>query len=191
MTQMGFYFDQTRCTGCYTCTVACKDWHDLSAGPVNWMRVHTIEKGKFPDLFVAYLALSCCHCENTPCAMVCPAGAIIKRESDGIVVVDREKCLGNLDCGKACFKACPWGAPQFGQEENAKMQKCDLCLERLEQGQKPICVEACPMYALDVGPLPELRAKYGDCVEAEGFRYPERFKPSVTFKPKKRYQGEP
>lgn len=49
---------------------------------------------------------------------------------------------------------------------------------------------ACPMYTLDVGHLPELRAKYGDCVVAEGFRYPERSKPSVKFKVKKKYQGE-
>ena len=56
MTQMGFYFDRTRCTGCYTCTVACKDWHDINAGPANWIRLLTIEDGKFPNLFVAYLA---------------------------------------------------------------------------------------------------------------------------------------
>lgn len=42
MSQVGFYFDQTRCTGCYTCAVACKDWHDIDAGPVNWMQVHVI-----------------------------------------------------------------------------------------------------------------------------------------------------
>ncbi len=62
----------------------------------------------------------------------------------------------------------------------------DLCLERLEQGKQPICVEACPMYALDAGPLDKLKAKYGDMVEAEGFHYSERFKPSVIFKPKRR-----
>jgi anaerobic dimethyl sulfoxide reductase subunit B (iron-sulfur subunit) len=148
------------------------------------MRIQAIEKGRFPHLFVAYLVLPCCHCEDPPCATVCPAGAITKRESDGIVVVDREKCQGNQDCPTACLNACPWDAPQFGLEENAKMQKCDLCEERLAKGQQPICVEACPMYALEVGPLPELRARFGECVEAEGFRYSERFKPSVIFKPK-------
>ena len=51
--QLGYYFDQTRCTGCYTCTVACKDWHDIPAGPANWLRVATILKGKFPNLFLA------------------------------------------------------------------------------------------------------------------------------------------
>ena len=46
--QLGFYFDQTRCTGCHTCNVACKDWHDIDAGPVNWMRVTTIGREGFP-----------------------------------------------------------------------------------------------------------------------------------------------
>ena len=190
MTQMSFYFDQTRCTGCYTCAVACKDWYDIDAGPINWMRVHTIENGRFPHLFVAYLCSPCYHCANAPCALACPVDAITKREDDGIVVVDREKCLGNGECRTLCLNACPWDAPQFGPEENAKMQKCDFCLERLEAGQQPICVEACPMYALDVSPLDKLKAKYGDAVEAEGFCYSERFKPSVTFKTKRLRQQE-
>ncbi len=186
MTQMGFYFDQTRCTGCYTCAVACKDWHDIDAGPVNWMQVHVIENGRFPNLFMTYLALPCYHCVNPPCALACPVDAITKREADGIVVVDRAKCLGNIECNTLCLNACPWDAPQFGPEENAKMQKCDLCLERLEQGQQTICVEACPMYALDVDPLDKLKVRYGEVVEAEGFSYSIRFKPAVTFKPKRR-----
>ncbi len=189
MIQMGFYFDQTRCTGCYACAVACKDWHDINAGPVNWMRVHTIETGKFPNLLLAYLVSPCYHCVNPPCVLACPVDAITKRESDGIVVVDQEKCLGSRECRILCLNACPWDAPQFNPEENAKMQKCDLCLERLEQAQQPICVEACPMYALDVGPLDKLKAKYGDVMEAEGFSYSERFKPSVTLKPKRQEQG--
>lgn len=192
MTQMGFYFDQTRCTGCYACAVACKDWHDIDAGPVNWMRVHIIENGKFPNLSAAYLASPCYHCANPPCVLACPVDAITQRESDGIVVVDQEKCLGNRECRTLCLNACPWEAPQFGPEEDAKIQKCDLCLERLERGQQPICVEACPMYALDAGPLDKLKAKYGDAVEAEGFSYSARFKPSVTFKPKRfKQQPEP
>jgi anaerobic dimethyl sulfoxide reductase subunit B (iron-sulfur subunit) len=184
--QMGFYFDQTLCTGCYTCVVACKDWHDIArAGSVRWLRVKTIEKGDFPKPFLAYLTLACFHCVNPPCVLACPTGAIVKRESDGIVVVDREKCRGNKMCHTLCFNACPWDIPQFGPEEGAKMQKCNLCLERVEQGQQPVCVEACPIYALDAGPIDKLKSKYGDIVEAEGFRYSERFQPAILFKPKR------
>lgn len=184
--QMGLYFDQTRCTGCYTCVVACEDWHDIDAGPVKWLRVRTIEDGKFPHVFLAFLVSQCYQCANPPCVLACPEGAIMKRDGDGIVVVDQKKCLGNNECLTLCLNACPWDIPQFGAEENAKMQKCDFCLERLEQGQKPICVEACPAYALDVAPLDELKEKYGDATKAEGFSYSPRFKPSVIFKCKPR-----
>lgn len=97
--QMCFYFDQTRCIGCFTCCVACKDWHDIPAGPAHWRRIIPFEEGKFPQPFLAYLSTSCYHCEDPLCAVVCPAQAITKREVDGIVVVDREKCRENSRCG--------------------------------------------------------------------------------------------
>lgn len=182
--QMGFYIDQTRCTGCFTCVVACKDWHDVSAGPASWMRVITIEQGKYPNPFVAYLPSSCYHCSEPACIPACPVSAISKREQDGIVIVDRETCLG--DSCKMCLDACPYDAPQFGAEDNAKMQKCDLCMERWAEGKKPICVEACPSRSLDAGPIEELRSKYGEIPEAEGFIYDEKLRPSVIFKPRSR-----
>ena len=183
MKQMGFYFDQTRCIGCYTCSVACKDWNDIPVG-VNWRLIKSIEEGKFPKLSLAYLSISCHHCINPPCVKACPTEAIIKRQSDGIVIVNSEKCLGKNDCGSKCLKVCPWDIPQFRSEENAKMEKCNFCLERLEQGQQTICVEACPMYAIDAGSIDELIEKYGDITEAEGFKYSNIIKPSIIFKPK-------
>ena len=182
--QLGFYIDQSRCTGCHTCTVACKDWHDVPAGPANWRWVVTEEKGKFPHVFVAFLSLSCLHCAEPTCMLVCPVDAISKREEDGIVVVDQEVCLGRDACGQ-CKVACPWGAPQFGAEEDAKMQKCHLCLERWREGKKPICVESCPTRALDAGPIDEIEARYGKLREVEGFKYDKTNQPSVVFKTRK------
>jgi len=182
--QMGFYFDQTRCTGCYTCIIACKDWHDIPAGPANWIKVTTTEKGKFPNLSLSYLFSACLHCADPTCAKACPVSAITKREDDGIVVVDREVCIGGGECKFACRKACPYDVPQFGAEPGAKMQKCDLCLERWAENRKPLCIEACLMRALDAGPLDELKAKYGDDQEAEGFVYSKKVIPSIIFKPK-------
>ena len=184
MRQIGFYFNQSRCTGCYTCIVACKDWHDVPAGPASWIRVITNEGGKFPNPTLSYLFSTCFHCANPPCIRACPVGAITKREEDGLVVVDREICLGNVSCGSLCLETCPHDAPQFGAEPEAKMQKCNLCLERRSEGKQAICVEACPMRALDSGPLDELRARYGDRREAEGFVYSENVTPSVVFKAK-------
>ena len=99
MTQMGFYFDQTRCTGCHTCAVSCKDWHDIPAGSARWMRILKKEEGRFPELFISYLISPCYHCENPVCQTICPNEAISKRQGDGIVVVDREKCRGEHNCG--------------------------------------------------------------------------------------------
>ncbi|MHA2038767.1 MAG: 4Fe-4S dicluster domain-containing protein [Promethearchaeota archaeon] len=181
---MGFYFDQTRCTGCYTCSVACKDWYDIDAGSENWMRIIAIEEGKFPNLLLAYLALACNHCADPPCIKACPTNAITKREYDGIVIVDQETCIGKNECGAKCLKVCPWDAPQFSATPNAKMRKCELCEERLEQGKQTICVEACPMYALDVGPVEELKKRYGINTKALGFEYNKKIKPSIIFKSK-------
>jgi len=180
---MGFYFDQTRCDGCLACIVACKDWNDVDAGPASWRRVITIEKGKYPDLFVAFLSYACYHCIEPSCILVCPAGAISKREGDGVVVVDGDKCLGKDNCTK-CQRACPYDAPQFGAEINAKMQKCHFCIDRLAENKKPACVDACTMRALDASPLVELRKQYGNIRNAEGFIYNKKVIPSVVFKPK-------
>ena len=180
--QMGFYIDQSRCVGCYTCVIACKDWHDIPAGPASWRWVTTIEKGKYPKLFVAFFSLSCLHCAQPTCIPACPANAISKRKEDGIVVVDREVCLGNVECPMFCKDACPYGAPQFGAEEGARMQMCHLCVDRWSEGGKPICVESCPMRALDAGLLDELQDKYDDLREVEGFAYIQETRPSVVFK---------
>ncbi len=160
----------------------------MPAGPASWIRVKTIEKGKYPDLFVAFLPLACYHCLNPACVPACTVNAITKRDEDGIVIVDREKCLDKDNCS-LCLEACPYDAPQFGADENAKMQKCDLCADRWAEGKKPICVDGCPTRALDAGPIDELRAKYGDVRDIEGFVYSEDLVPSVTFKPKKDAKG--
>jgi anaerobic dimethyl sulfoxide reductase subunit B (iron-sulfur subunit) len=182
--QVGFYFDQTRCTGCNACQVACKDANDIPAGPENWLRLEYIEQGRTPDLVVAYLFSPCWQCEKPVCAEACPAEAISKRGDDGIVVVDRQACLGRDACGEKCRKACPYGAPQFGPGDDAKMVKCNFCLTQSGNGGKPACVEACPTRALDAGPLREMQARYGRANQAMGFKYSQRTKPAVVFKPK-------
>ena len=64
------------------------------------------------------------------------------------------------------------------------MQKCDLCIERWQEGKQPICVASCPTRALDAGPIDEMMTKYGDIKEAAGFIYDEELRPSILFKPK-------
>lgn len=97
--QLGFHFDQNRCTGCFACAIACKDWHDVPAGPARWLRVLYEEQGDLPDLFVSHMATPCYHCSEPLCAFPCLNEAVTKREEDGIVVVDRDKCRGDTPCG--------------------------------------------------------------------------------------------
>jgi len=184
MEQIGFFFNQTRCTGCYACIVACKDWHDIPAGPASWIKISAVEKGKFPDVYLGYLFTTCFHCGDPLCLKACPVQAITKGLEDGIVVVNTDSCIGGEECKFACLKACPYKVPQFGTESNPKMQKCDLCKDRLAEGKMPICIAACPLRALDVAPLDQFMAKYGNMRKAEGFKYIKRVNPSIVFRPK-------
>lgn len=166
--------------------MACKDWHDIPAGPVSWIHVATTERGQFPNISVRFLVSLCYHCAKPPCVPACPAGAIIKLKENGVVVVCRETCLGISSCGGICQMACPYGLPQFGTEPDAKMEKCDLCFDRWIEGKKPICVEACPMRALDAAPLGELKLKYGSVEQNKvvGLAFDEVSRPSIVSKAK-------
>ena len=148
------------------------------------MRVLYTEKGKFPKPFVSYMVAPCWHCAEPVCAAACPVGAITKRADDGIVLVDSDSCLGNVECDVKCLKACPYDAPQFGPENGAKMGKCNFCLDRHLDIKLPDCIEACPVRALDAGPLAELEKKYGANKEAVDFKYSKRTKPAAVIKPK-------
>ncbi|MEZ9821632.1 DMSO/selenate family reductase complex B subunit [Shewanella sp. 10N.286.45.A1] len=162
---LGFYFDQSKCTGCKTCHVSCKSRSDLKDGLI-WRRVYESAGGTFQgnadgsfnnDVHAFYTSVSCNHCGLPACTAACPVGAVHKDEKTGLVLPDDEKCIG---CGM-CASACPYDAPQIDTERR-KMTKCDGCIDRLEIGLKPICVESCPLHALDFGDMEELRAKYGD-----------------------------
>ena len=166
-TQLGFYFDQTRCMSCNACTVACKDWNQVEPGLVHWSEQFTYEKGGkfFP------LSVGCNHCADPACLTACSQGAITKSD-DGIVNIDRKKCINLL----ACATACPFAKPQFAddkQEPNSIIgwqiahpaQKCTMCVDRLEKGLDPACVSSCVGRALDFGDMAVLKAKYADAVQ--------------------------
>lgn len=154
MTQFGFSFDASLCSGCMACTVACQDQNDTVAGEeVAFRHVTAYEAGRYPDARIARFSLSCQHCGDAPCVMVCPTRALYRDGEDGSVLVDRDLCVG---C-HSCELACPFGAPKF--PDSGKMAKCDLCRIRRDHGLRPACVRVCPTQALDAGLLDEMSKK--------------------------------
>lgn len=146
------FLDIQRCSGCQTCTVACMDQNDLFTAKKQdaWRQVFQIENGAFPEAKINYISLGCLHCQNAPCISACPTVAIYKDDRTGIVHVRQELCIGCHNCAQAC----PFAIPRFS--EDGKMQKCQMCAERIEHGLEPACVQACPTKALKFGELNEL-----------------------------------
>ena len=136
------FVDLDRCIGCYACEVACKQEHGLPAGP-RWIRVvRDGPRETAGGLQLDFYPRMCRHCEEPPCAEVCPERAISKGAS-GLVTIDPGLCTG---CG-ACVEGCPFGLMAFDREAG-KASKCDLCGERIGQGLEPSCVACCPGKAL-------------------------------------------
>jgi carbon-monoxide dehydrogenase iron sulfur subunit len=145
---LAVYVDIDRCIECFSCEVACKQEHNLPAGLrlLRVLRLERLNKGRVERISGPS---ACMHCFDAPCVSSCPSKALGRNE-DGIVLVKRSRCIG---C-KMCLIACPFGAPQFDNE--GVMIKCDLCVNRLRQGEKPACVSACTVEALKFGTVEDL-----------------------------------
>ena len=157
---LGFYFDQTSCSGCRACQTACKDRNNLGAGEL-FRRVTTYQTGRFPNATMYHYAATCNHCTNPACVEVCPVGAMYVAE-DGTVQHNDKTCIG---C-QACVNNCPYEVPVY-LEEKGIVGKCDACKPFLDAGKNPVCVDACNMRCIDFGDIDELRAKYGDDLVTE------------------------
>ncbi|EHL09095.1 putative dimethylsulfoxide reductase, chain B [Desulfitobacterium hafniense DP7] len=180
MTQYAFYFDQSRCYSCQACSLACKDWNNLGIGPEKWMTVYEWEEGSLLHSRIHVVAFSCGHCENPVCLKACPNHAIFKETKYGAVLIDQDKCKGT----RQCAVVCPYGAPKFADDApGTKMSKCTMCIDRLEQGDLPICVASCPMRALDFGTLEQMIMKYGNNRQLAGMPEADITRPAVIMTP--------
>ncbi len=141
--RLGFVSNMERCIGCNACVMACKAYYGLEPGMAR-RQVREMDEQIVGAPVRAYLSAACNHCEDPACLKACPTGAYTKGE-DGIVRHNKEVCIG---C-RLCQWACPYNAPTFNPALN-KMDKCDFCEARLQQGEQPICVACCPMEALEL-----------------------------------------
>lgn len=137
-------FNPGFCVGCFACEIACKQEHLLEPG-VRWIKMEreeAVTENHKPHL--SFKLRVCEHCDDPPCAAVCPSEAIGKR-SDGIVLIDYDRCIG---C-EECVEACPFGAMAYNPDQEMA-SKCDLCLHRLEQNIEPSCVAYCQGHAISL-----------------------------------------
>jgi len=175
--------DVEKCNGCYNCQIACKDEHvgnDWTpyAKPQPdtgqfWMKLIETVRGSVPKVKVSYVPTLCMHCDDAPCIPACPEHVIYKR-SDGIVIIDPEKCTG---C-RNCIDVCPYGAIYFNSDLNLA-QKCTMCAHLLDKGwEEPRCVDACMTGALKFGEESELSELIG---KAEVLHPESKAKPRVYY----------
>ncbi len=152
MTQYALIIDHEACWGCKACEVACKQEN----GPPDGVKlIDVAEQGPVVvdgRLEFTFHVSVCPHCDDPPCARVCPEEAITKRQ-DGIVVMDREGCTG---C-RLCIEACPCKAITFDPEKGVA-QKCNLCHHRVDNGLMPACADnICLAHCIYFGDPDEIR----------------------------------
>jgi len=191
--RLGMVIDVNKCTGCYSCFLACRDeycgndYSPYSAPqPFSghfWMRLRQQERGQFPKVKVAYIPVPCQHCEDAPCQAAAPDQAIYRRP-DGIVMIDPAKAAGQ----QAVVTACPYGAI-FWNPELHLPQKCTFCAHLLDRGWKaPRCVEACPTGALVFGDLDDPQSEPAMLQTSSRL---EALHPEYSTQPKVLYVGLP
>ncbi len=187
MKRYGVVINTDRCIGCQTCIVGCHVDHELPDG-TYWGKLETVGSehvyqptGKFPNVKMRSRTLSCNHCEKPACVPNCPTGAMQKRD-DGIVLIDNDLCIG---CG-TCLEMCPYDIPVIN-DELGKASKCNLCFDRVDDGQVPFCVQSCPTLARIFGDLNDENSEAAKYI-ASGKAY--QLKPEKKTNPSLYYLGK-
>ena len=189
----GYALNISKCKGYRKCVDACVEENNQGRDTqIQYIRVLEMERGSMnleesnhyydpetvPQKGKFYMPVQCMQCENPPCVRACPVKATWK-ETDGVVVIDYDWCIG---C-RYCMTACPywarhfnWNEPELPPEElnpvthylgnrprsKGVMEKCMFCIQRTRRGKQPACMEACPTGARVFGNLldPESEIRY-------------------------------
>jgi len=194
MARYSIAVDVSRCDGCGSCWIACKDEYALNdhlptsiATPMmgqTWLTLKEIEQGENWKIKMDYIPVMCQHCENPACAKGAPEDAVYQRP-DGIVIIDPVKAKGH----KELVDLCPYGAIYWNEEAQVA-QKCTMCAHMLDNGEMTTrCVESCPTQAIFFGDLDDPDSKISKFIAERGgmekfgpYRPEEGTSPRILYK---------
>lgn len=142
--QLSFHVDLDRCTGCKACVTACHNLNGLDKDE-TWRFVGMLHGGTADAPVHQTVTTACHHCVDPACLKGCPVEAYEKDPVTGIVKHLDDQCIG---C-QYCTWTCPYDVPQYNKRLGI-VRKCDMCSGRLEQGEAPACVQACPNEAISI-----------------------------------------
>jgi Fe-S-cluster-containing dehydrogenase component/DMSO reductase anchor subunit len=142
--QYAFEVDLDICSGCKACVTACHSLNGLDEGE-TWRSVGVLHGGTAEAPVQKTVTTACHHCVDPACMKGCPVGAYEKDEQTGIVRHLDDQCIG---C-QYCIFTCPYEVPKYNAAKGI-VRKCDMCADRLAEGEAPACVQACPTEAISI-----------------------------------------
>ncbi|BCX49569.1 DMSO reductase beta subunit family protein [Haloferula helveola] len=146
--QYAFEVSLDRCTGCKACVSACHSLNGLDDHEA-WRDTGTLLGGESSPGWQQTVTTACHHCEDPGCLNGCPVGAYEKEDDTGIVRHLDDQCIG---CSY-CILKCPYDVPKYSKKRGI-VRKCDMCHQRLADGEAPACVQACPTEAIRIVKVP-------------------------------------
>lgn len=178
----GMLIDLSKCMGCRGCQVACKQWNNLPGeqttlgndltnpqqrSAYTWTTIEFLTTEREGKTLSTFTKSGCLHCLEPACESVCIAAAI-KKQANGAVTIDHDKCIG---C-RYCQIGCPFGVPKYEFDKSVpRMQKCDMCFTRIEAGYEPACATTCPSDAILFGERDELMKIAKERIAKGGGKY--------------------
>jgi len=176
--------DLTTCVGCDACVLACKMENNVPNGYArDWTEEHVTDDkpekntdvfarhSRLPNLKLELYSNRCQHCENPPCVSICPTQASYIK--DGIVLIDRKKCV---ECTH-CIAACPYGARYWVPGQF--VDKCTFCQHRIGTGKSTACVEVCPTNSLVFGNIEDQNSEISKLLKQRKYKVLQPLKDTI------------